>query len=59
MLFLQDVESNEDVEPLQLPSHLVDSWDRIVILGNQPVVPQEGKVVWIWTPIIRIVKALH
>ena len=45
VLYLQDVASEDSVDPLQLPEQLCNIWDRVVVLGNQPIVAEEGKAV--------------
>jgi hypothetical protein len=45
VLQLQDVASEDSVDPLQLPEQLSNLWDRVVVLGNQPIVREEGKAV--------------
>jgi hypothetical protein len=45
VLYLQEVASEETNELLHLPDHLSDNWDRVVLLGNQPIVHAEGSIV--------------
>lgn len=45
VLYLQDVASEDSVDPLQHPEQLSNIWDRVVVLANQPIVGEEGKVV--------------
>lgn len=45
ILHLQEVAANDSVDPIRLIDSLQQSWDRVVMLGNQPIVPEDGKVV--------------
>lgn len=45
VLYLQEVATKDSVDPLELPHHLSEIWNRVVLLGNQPIVHEEGSTV--------------
>ena len=49
VFYLHDVASEDSNDPLELPPHLCDIWNRLVVLGNQPIVHEENSVVRVWS----------
>jgi hypothetical protein len=45
VLKVQQVASQDSIDPLKLPKHLKSSWDRVIVLGHQPIVSAKDIVV--------------